>query len=186
MDPGVKIREARPADAEAIARVRVETWRTTYRGIIPDAFLDALSIPEKTDRYRQSLEDKGSKKFHFVAESGGKVVAFATGAPERTGNREYTGELDGVYVLEAFQGRGVGRCLVRAVVTRLAREGHRAMLVRVLAANPWRRFYETLKGIPLTDQNLKVAHVFSGVDCPVAIYGWKDLGAVAKCAEKAS
>ncbi len=34
------IRPARPADIPTMARVYVETWRATYRGILPDAYLD--------------------------------------------------------------------------------------------------------------------------------------------------
>jgi hypothetical protein len=37
------IREAAPADAPGIARVHVDTWRTTYQGIVPDQFLARLS-----------------------------------------------------------------------------------------------------------------------------------------------
>jgi hypothetical protein len=37
------LREARPADAAKIARVHVDGWRTTYRGIVPDDYLAALS-----------------------------------------------------------------------------------------------------------------------------------------------
>jgi len=35
--PGIVIRRAAPRDAEAIARVRIDGWRTSYRGLIPAA-----------------------------------------------------------------------------------------------------------------------------------------------------
>lgn len=37
------IREAQIADAPAIARVGVDTWRSTYCGIMADDYLDDLS-----------------------------------------------------------------------------------------------------------------------------------------------
>jgi hypothetical protein len=37
------IREARISDAPGIARVRVDTWRTAYRGIVSDEHLNGLS-----------------------------------------------------------------------------------------------------------------------------------------------
>jgi hypothetical protein len=37
------IRSARVEDAAAIAEVHVETWRTTYAGMLPDNFLLNLS-----------------------------------------------------------------------------------------------------------------------------------------------
>jgi hypothetical protein len=41
------IRRASQSDARAIAEVHVASWRETYRGIVPDAFLDALSVAER-------------------------------------------------------------------------------------------------------------------------------------------
>ena len=38
------VRPARPADAEAIARVYVETWRAAYVGLLPDRVLLDLSL----------------------------------------------------------------------------------------------------------------------------------------------
>ena len=34
------IRRAGPADSEAITRVHAASWRTTYQGLVVDAFLD--------------------------------------------------------------------------------------------------------------------------------------------------
>jgi hypothetical protein len=38
------VRPATPDDADAIASVHVRSWQAAYRGIVPDAMLDALSI----------------------------------------------------------------------------------------------------------------------------------------------
>jgi hypothetical protein len=45
---GIAIRRARPADAPAIARVRIDSWRSTYRGIMPDAYLDGMQVEAST------------------------------------------------------------------------------------------------------------------------------------------
>jgi len=37
------IREATVEDSAEIARVQVDTWRTTYRGIVPQSFLDEMA-----------------------------------------------------------------------------------------------------------------------------------------------
>ncbi|HEX7041129.1 MAG TPA: hypothetical protein VF202_13505 [Trueperaceae bacterium] len=41
------IRAAKPEDALAIGRVHVDPWRTTYRGLLPDAVLAALSVEQR-------------------------------------------------------------------------------------------------------------------------------------------
>jgi hypothetical protein len=45
----VLIRRAEPRDAAGIAHVHVASWRTTYRGIVPDSYLDALDEPERAE-----------------------------------------------------------------------------------------------------------------------------------------
>ena len=42
------VRPARLADAEAIARIEVETWRTTYAGMLPDRVLLNMSERRQT------------------------------------------------------------------------------------------------------------------------------------------
>ena len=39
----MRIRAAKPADAGSLARVHVDSWRSTYTGILPDEFLAGLS-----------------------------------------------------------------------------------------------------------------------------------------------
>ena len=39
---------AGPEDALALALVHVTSWRETYRGLLPDSFLDRMSVPVNT------------------------------------------------------------------------------------------------------------------------------------------
>ena len=41
------IRHAEPGDARGIAEVHVSSWRTSYRGIVPDARLDELDVESR-------------------------------------------------------------------------------------------------------------------------------------------
>ena len=51
------IRSATPDDAERLASVHVEAWKSTYRGQVPDAYLDALSVQDRVDVWRKLLAD---------------------------------------------------------------------------------------------------------------------------------
>ena len=42
------VREATVADSAGIARVRIETWRAAYRGLVPQEVLDRLSVERET------------------------------------------------------------------------------------------------------------------------------------------
>jgi ribosomal protein S18 acetylase RimI-like enzyme len=180
------VREARPTDAAGIARVHVDTWRTTYRGVVPDDHLDALSYEERERYWAGALErlaaageagatGKPRASGLFVAEApGGEVVGFAACGREATGDPQYPGELYAIYVLDAWQGHGLGRRLARAVADRLAAAGLRAMLVWVLADNPMRRFYEALGGRLLRERKIEIG----GVALDEVAYGWQDTAAL--------
>jgi hypothetical protein len=47
------IREAELSDAAAIARVHVDTWRSTYRGVIANDYLERLSY-ERAELARET------------------------------------------------------------------------------------------------------------------------------------
>ena len=167
------IRKAGVADAAAIAKVHVDTWRSSYRGIVPDSVLDGLSYDDREARWRGILSGGGSG-FTLVAEDdGGGVVGFAGGGRERSGVPEYAGELYALYVLPDRQRQGVGRLLTAAVAVELVERGMRSMLVWVLADSPYRRFYESLGGLLLDKQGL---YSSKGVELPEVAYGWADLG----------
>ena len=51
----IAIRRARPVDAAAIAAVHVAAWRSTYPGILPDAFLANLSVPRQAAHYDHAI-----------------------------------------------------------------------------------------------------------------------------------
>ena len=49
------IRQATPEDARAIAAVHVDSWRTTYRGLLRDAYLQEWQRYAPLDRCRELL-----------------------------------------------------------------------------------------------------------------------------------
>lgn len=62
------VREARPGDAAAMARVQLLGWRTAYVGLVPQESLDALDEDGRADRWRAILG--GGEGFHHVCEDG--------------------------------------------------------------------------------------------------------------------
>jgi GNAT superfamily N-acetyltransferase len=167
----MRIREADLTDVAAIAKVHVASWRTTYRGIVPDEHLDRLSH-EWSERALRNLLSAGCTRFVYIAEdAGGKVVGFACGGPERGGDAVYKGELYGIYLLEEYQRKGIGRRLTATVAGRLLEEGFESMLVWVLADNPSRPFYEALGGEQLYEEQT----IIEGVTLVKVAYGWQDI-----------
>ncbi|MFO1070172.1 MAG: GNAT family N-acetyltransferase [Geminicoccaceae bacterium] len=160
------IRAARSSDAGTMARVYVDTWRDTYRGLVPQAYLDSMSYAGHERRWRQTFAAGG---WGFIAEVDRRTVGFASGGRCRSGGR-WSGELFVLYVLRPWQGHGVGRALFDATHYELARRGHSDMLVWVLATNPARRFYEHLGGEPAGENVCEIG----GARLRELAYGWRD------------
>ncbi len=164
------IRPARPEDADAIARTHVDSWRTTYVGLLPSDFLDSLSEEHYGDRWRRVIGDRSSRV--FVVEANGEVVGYSSGGRERAGENGYGGELYAIYVAAGAQGRGHGRELVRAVAGALREMNVADMIVWTLRDNlPARGFYERLGGVYVRSQPI----TFGRATLEEVSYGWRRL-----------
>jgi ribosomal protein S18 acetylase RimI-like enzyme len=169
------VREANDSDIPAIARVHIDTWRTTYSGIMPDEVLANLSYEKREQGWRQIFNNAVSSQFFGVAENElGQIVGFACGGPERTDDPIYKGELYAIYILKNYQQQGIGRRLTVEVIQRLAQANIYSMLVWVLADNPSCRFYEALGGQKVYEKPLEIG----GVILNEVAYGWTDTGIV--------
>ena len=164
------VRRADIEDAAAIAAVHVDSWRTTYRGLLPDDFLDSLDEDHYRERWLRSLRDDAARI--YVAEEDRRVVAFASGGRERAGEGGYSGELYAIYVLERAQRHGHGKGLVRAVTGGLRELGLRDMIVWVLRDNSRARaFYEHLGGVYVRTQPITIGSAL----LDEVSYGWRSL-----------
>jgi ribosomal protein S18 acetylase RimI-like enzyme len=164
------VRPALQEDAEAIARVHVATWRSAYRGVLPDEFLGSLTEAHYADRWRRVIGD-GSSSVHVVEQVEG-IVGFASGGRERAGENGFAGELYAIYVLDSAQRQGHGRGLVRAVAGALRDMKLKDMIVWVLRDNrPARRFYERLGGVYVRSQPITIGTA----TLEEVSYGWRSL-----------
>jgi L-amino acid N-acyltransferase YncA len=168
----VDIRRATPDDADAIEHVRTDTWRATYRGLMPDAVLDRLGY-DGAER-RRGMAAMSEDRFVLVAEHDGEIVGFCYGGPSRVSDPAYPGEVYAIYVLPSHQGHGHGSALLRDGARECLDRGWRAMLVWVLHDNwPSRRFYERMGGQHLAGRDEDRA--IEGVLLREAGYAWDDL-----------
>lgn len=171
MDDAIEIRTGRTADVFAIGRVLVETWRATFRGLLDDAYLDRLSPAEQAVRHmgRRSAEGVG----HFVAidSRSGTLVGFVNYGPARFAAPTPVGEIYALYVLPAYQGRGIGGELVRAVARRMVEGGTVTLFAWVLSTNPNRAFYERLGAAPVQTGTITLG----SRHYDQVAYAWRDL-----------
>lgn len=167
------VRDAAPSDAAGVARVHVDTWRSTYAGILPADFLAGLEYANSEAVWSAAMAADRPGACLLVAETAqGEVVGFAYGAPEREGDPIYRGEIFAIYVLQAYQRLGSGRRLFSALAQRLRQDGLESFLLWVLKDNlPARRFYESLGGTYLTEKTITIGET----DLIEVSYGWRDI-----------
>ena len=165
------LREATVADAAGIAFVHVESWRTTYPGIMPQAHLDALSVAERTELWLGILQNSTERqRCTFVAESeNGAIVGFVHGR-ERFGDPDYAAEIQTIYLLKSQQGTGLGRQLMVAAVRHLRENGFPTLMLWTHVRNPARGFYEALGGAAVRSTQ----RVIKGVTYDDVGYGWDE------------
>jgi ribosomal protein S18 acetylase RimI-like enzyme len=134
------IRDACPEDAGRVATVHVRAWQAAYRGILPDAELDALDPAERARRYTFGDRTPGTPRT-LVALEGDSVLGFAT-VTRCADDSGRAGELQALYVDPARWHSGVGRALLAAAEARLQEEGFAVAVLWVFVGNERaERFY---------------------------------------------
>lgn len=165
----MSIRPAKISDAHAMARIYVETWQATYRGILPDNYLGAMTINDCAKTLANEM--RASRVISLVAESEqGHLTGLITGGIDRRRNSIYGGEIFSLYVGKSYQRLGIGKTLVRHLVDRMNRLDIFTVKVQVLQANPCRRFYEKLNGVLLACGRIR----FADTELAACTYGWID------------
>jgi ribosomal protein S18 acetylase RimI-like enzyme len=140
----VRIREAEPRDARVIAEVHVASWQNTYRGQLTDDYLDGLTVDERLEHHRRSLEEPRAEWRTWVADDAGVPVGFAVTGPSEDADADpRIAEVYAIYLAPERLGTGVGRRLFEHAVGDLRDRGFRAATLWVLETNDLaRRFYE--------------------------------------------
>ena len=137
-----------PATQRGKGLAHYQAWQQTYRGLMPDAYLDAQS-PEESIRRAALLPDTT-----LVALEGARVVGFVCYGPEA---REFAGrpgasEIMALYLLREAQGRGLGRALMEAALRLLP---HPEVVLFALEGNDRAIGFYRHMGVCLTGRELR-------------------------------
>ena len=168
----LEIRRPTLDDAAGTARVHALSWKSAYRGMVPDEFLDDIDVDAWAERHRRSMAEDPEDFVPYVAEVGGEIVGWALGGPNRDPALGFSGELFTLYLLPDYVRQGIGRRLMRAVAESLVELGFESMVLWVLKDNrPARLFYEAMGGRYVAEKE----HPIGGVSQTEVAYGWYDL-----------
>jgi ribosomal protein S18 acetylase RimI-like enzyme len=172
----VRIRQAGPADAEAVAQVQAQTWQAAYLGMLPHEVLVGFGQTQGGAFWQRVLERGGGDDAVLVAELDREVVGFVSSGPIRERIPGYSGEFYALYVLPEAQGCGIGTALIAHAGRAFVRRRWVSAAVWVLEDNDLgRSFYEGLGGLPLGVAKTLAYRGTSYPEIREIAYGWPDL-----------
>ena len=176
------IRPATVRDAAGIAKVYVDTWRSTYAAVLPHRALLRMSYEDEARQWSGIIRDRpGAQSVIVAGEADDGVVGFAGFGPARFGDRpaagrfagedEKVGEIYTLYVLPDFQERGIGRKLLTAAFAALVERRYGCGFLWALRDNHARYFYERVGGKAIAERRERMWGCMTDQVC----YGWSDL-----------
>lgn len=161
MPDDYKIKPATTEDLNKIARVHVDCWRTTYRGIVPDEKLDRMSYEKSVARWKNYFVQYGSDPSSniLLLDHNNETVGFCAGGKVRKFSKRtegYKGEIKAVYILKEHQRMGFGKIFIRNFEEIFQKNGIFSYIIWVLKENGSKEFYKKLGGKLLTTKTYEI------------------------------
>lgn len=172
-DLALSVRTARPDDAAELARIYIESWQDTYAGVIPHAFLAAMSHKSHTARWLSAIQnaERSSCTVLVAEDSQHGVVGLCSLGRARDGSIGFEGEVYTLYVDPAFLSCGVGRTLLSGAFDVFKARLMRSCLIWAHARNNACFFYEAMGGRRVATRTTRLM----GELTPEIGFGWTRL-----------
>ncbi len=171
MGATVTVRKARPADAAAVARIYVESWRDTYPLVLPARILRGMTVVGQSARWRNAIALAVREVVLVAEDEKGRILGMTSMGRARDIGVGYDAEVYTLYVDPLMTGRGVGRQLLAGAFAALSERGHTRCLIWAHAGNPARYFYEAMGGKPVAERTTAMM----GIMVPEIAFGWSRL-----------
>lgn len=160
----IQIRKMTKNDCQSVAHVTTVAWNETYKGIVPNNFLDDLYKNEE-ERAQNSYNKFNEKENHkFVLEVDNKVVGFINVGACDDSEYNNCGEIYALYIINKYKGFGYGKMLINIGIKELKNMNFDKMIIACLVGNPTNSFYEHLGG------RLIKQRIFKKLQLPENVY----------------
>jgi ribosomal protein S18 acetylase RimI-like enzyme len=169
----VRFRDARPDEADAIARFHFEVRAEAFGRFLPPELARVRTAEERAAQWGEFLADPGLGRSRFLtlAEEEAVLVGFVAGGPTRRPVPGYDAQIHSIYVRGDRRGRGIGERLLRDCAHRLGAAGYARLSLFTPEGNEAaRRFYERLGGHIVQ----RDSRVIGGTEYRTIAYGWDD------------
>ena len=148
------IRFATIEDANDIASVHISSWRSAYKGLMPDDVLRGLNIESRTKSWRKILS--GDATVTIVAEMSDIIVGFSNFGRSREPESAISeGEILAIYLVESHWSKGIGGKLLARSLEELRNQGYKSAMLWVLESNTRAIEFYSKYGF-VSDGNIKI------------------------------
>ena len=140
------IRRATRKDSKDIAHVVTLGWNQTYKGLVPEFFLEHLK--ENEDERAKKMQEHFDEEFNnqLVLEVDKKIVGFVRYGKCDDEDYKGIGEIFALYIIDGYKCYGFGKKLVDEAIKYLKEDGYKDMVICCLVGNPSNEFYKHIGG----------------------------------------
>ena len=173
------IRVANESDVQAIANVYVDTWRSSYAGILPDKVLIEMSMERQMVIWARAIRHAGGEaeeKILVIEDEQSSIFGVSSCGFNRDRNKIYSGEVYSLYIHPDKQNEGYGEKLLAQNFLYLIEKGFSEAIIWVLSMNPSRYFYEAMDGKRVGEREERLW----GTVVKETAYGWPNLKSTLK------
>lgn len=137
----MEIRKGTLDDVNDISRIHALSWKSAYKGIVPQKYLDELKEDFWVHTFTSWLQDNTVAVMVIIDDE--RPVGVAVCGRSRDKALPDWGEIVSIYLLPEYINRGYGSSLFESVLQDMKQSGYRDTYLWVLKDNQRaRRFYE--------------------------------------------
>lgn len=145
------IRRRQKNDCKDIAKIVTISWNETYKGIVPDWFLEYLYENEEERAIKAYNEFDEDHNHQFVLEINDEIVGFINCGASLDEDYPNCGEIFALYILKKHHKKGLGKKLVEVAKKELKNLGFNQMIICCLKGNQSNDFYKHIGGVYVKD-----------------------------------
>ena len=162
----MNIRSFQPADRAGITAVQTASWQSTYRGMLPDHFLNH-EVENELAGYWSNLETLPQDLVLIAEDSAIKGFISIWCRPDPF--------IDNLHIMPQCKSGGIGSQLMAAAAKELVFRGHSGVYLWVMCNNgPAIRFYEKLGGVRTQTEHKDIF----GHKVPCIRFEWTNLSII--------
>lgn len=136
----IKVRKATVNDINSIVRIKINSWKQTYKNILDDEFLNNMNYDENYEKFYKEIKNLDSIKQNYVITKNDKVIGYTKFQILK--NNEYDSQIFAIYIDGKYKGKGYGTILFNYVKLLLKNSNCKDMILWCIYENyPSKNFY---------------------------------------------